>query len=87
MEAIKFKEQNLVLGKPESMTDEECGKLAVFYNGEQYVSCWKPTQDDLARLNLGEPVWLGIYSQGHPPVYLTTISPFEEEPIVTTQED
>lgn len=34
------------------------------------VSSWSPTPDELARLNAGAPVYLGILGTVHPPVIL-----------------
>ena len=68
---IKFEEANRNLLKPENMTDEECGSLYVYTDGNQCISCWKMTfRQRLAALIHGK-VWLAVLS-GHtqPPVWL-----------------
>lgn len=35
-----------------------------------FISAWIPTPDELAALNAGAPVYLHIYSDRHPPVYV-----------------
>ena len=41
MKAIKFKQANRNLLKPNSMTDEECKSLWVFTDNRECISCWK----------------------------------------------
>ena len=41
MTPVKFKESNRTLGKPESMTDEECSSLEVFTDESICISCWQ----------------------------------------------
>lgn len=77
MKPIKFKEMNKALGKPESMTDEECSSLPVYNDGMQSVSCWKcrSFKERIKFLFTGV-MWLGVYAgETQPPVYLTIKKP------------
>ncbi|GAB3388225.1 hypothetical protein GCM10027432_24320 [Lysobacter fragariae] len=64
-----------VLGKPESMTDEKCGSLAildmVIDDQPVMVSAWHPTPAEVKRMAAGEPVYLWVYGQQHPVVAMT----------------
>ncbi len=66
-----FPEANKELQKPPSMTDEECGPLPVYNDGEQSISCWQMTwRERLAALVFGR-VWLGVlFGKTQPPVWL-----------------
>lgn len=80
MKAIKFKQANKNLLKPDSMTDEECSSLWVFTDGRQCVSCWKLNlKQRLSALFFGR-VWLSVLSgYTQPPVWLDcTKTVFEE---------
>lgn len=67
-----FPEQNKTLTKPQGMTDEECGSLPVYNDGQQSVSCWRLSwRERLTALWHGR-VWLQVYSgRTQPPVSLT----------------
>jgi len=73
MKPIWFKESNRMLTKPQSMSEDECGDLYVFANGEQCISCWKPTLKERLSILVFGRVWLWVYS-GHtqPPVSIET---------------
>lgn len=83
----------LTMGRPPSMTDEECGSLSVRRvaatgdmacepavrivqqerdGGEPFYPCfmseWRPTEDELVRLNKGEPVRMLVVGNNLPPV-------------------
>ena len=83
MKPVSFKEQTKVLQRPASMTDEECGSLPVFSDGEQFcVSRWKLSLLDKIRIIFFGKIWLGIISgETQPPVWLDCRrSIFEERP-------
>ena len=72
MTPVKFKESNRTLGKPESMTDEECGSLDVYTDGESCLSCWRMSFLERLRALFFGRVWLWVVF-GHgtqPPVAL-----------------
>ena len=72
MKPIDFFEANKTLTKPISMTDDECGPLQVWNDGEQCVSCWKPSLKERLSILLFGHVWLRILSgETQPPVSLS----------------
>lgn len=80
MKPIKFKEQNIILTKPEHLTHDECGPLPTYTDGEICISLWKMTfMERMTALFTGR-VWLWVWSgKSQPPVCVTTKSPFDEE--------
>lgn len=78
MKPINFPEQTDVLGKPQDMTDEECTPLPVFRNGQQCVSCWQLSDEEIIQLiqNDGK-LYLSVLSGWtQPPVWLAVENPF-----------
>ncbi len=71
MRPQKFAEQTIELKKPASMADDECGPLPIFCDGEQCVSCWRPSlRERLSILFFGR-VWLCVMSgRTQPPVWI-----------------
>jgi hypothetical protein len=69
LKPINFGTSNTLLTKPNSMTDAECKSLSVFTDGEQCVSCWKPSfRERLSILFYGR-IWLSVLSGStQPPV-------------------
>jgi hypothetical protein len=67
-----FPEQNKTLTKPQGMTDEQCGSLPVYNDGEQSISCWQMSlRERLSALWHGK-IWLQVYAgRTQPPVSLT----------------
>lgn len=71
MKPIKFKEANIYLTKPPSMTEEECGSLYVLSDGIDCISCWKPSFRERLSILLFGRVWLWVWSGNtQPPVAL-----------------
>jgi hypothetical protein len=71
MNPVKFKESNVTLNKPESMTDEECILLPVFTDGVQCISCWNMTFKERIKALMFGKIWLYVYSgKTQPPVWL-----------------
>jgi hypothetical protein len=67
---VDFTQSNTTLTKPTNMTDEECSSLRVYNDGEKFISCWRPSwRERLSVLFFGK-VWIWIFGQGHPPVYV-----------------
>lgn len=79
---IDFVGANLTLGKPPSMTDEQCSPLRVLkqvHKDEEgkvvetrFISAWMPNLEDKKAIAEGRPIWLIITSNFHPPVALVT---------------
>lgn len=54
------------------MTDKECASLHVWSDGNQCVSCWKPTFKERLNILFGGKVWLGVLSgKTQPPVFVS----------------
>lgn len=70
-----FKYRNLYLGKPKTMTDEECTSLPVWTDGEQFISFWRFSKEDLEEVNRTGGIYTRINSAIHPPIELTTECP------------
>lgn len=49
---------------------EDVADLMVIRTEDGFISAWLPTPDELRALNAGAPVYLFIYGNGHPPVYV-----------------
>lgn len=65
MKPIQFEGVNANLGKPEGMTDAECGSLPVYHGkddkGRPFVnSMWQPSEADKKAIAEGRPVMLSI---------------------------
>lgn len=81
MYPVSFKESNTVLAAPKGQ-EETCGSLEVFMDGHFVISAWRPTAQELVRLNMGEPLYLVVHGANTPPFRITTDSPFSD-PIET----
>lgn len=94
MNAIRFEAANGHLGPPKGMTDADCATIHVYRTNTPdgwplCVSGWRPTPEELVKLNLGEPLFLGVCMRCEhgnptmPPVWLRvgsdTFAPPNEE--------
>ena len=71
MKPIKFKEQTTILSKPASMTDEECHPLPAWTDGDEWVSCWKPSiKERLSILFFGK-IWLSMFGRKTQPAWVS----------------
>ena len=77
MKAVDFKGSNKVFNKPMNMTDEECSPLPVNFDGEKSVSCWELDEHDIKDIVKNKKIWLGVLSNGHPPVFLMALEPHQ----------
>lgn len=59
---------NCILKGPSSM--ENCSDLPVVKKDGMMVSAWMPTPAELKLLNDGQPVYLFVWGERHPPVAL-----------------
>ena len=62
MNPIEFKEHNMWLTKPKTMTDEECSGLHVFSDDKQFISCWKMSLKDRIKSLFTGKIWLSVLS-------------------------
>lgn len=66
-----------------------CSDLEVFANGEQIVSCWRMTPEELKLIAETGVVWVSVWGRGAPPIYVSgtagvTINgrPARAEPVI-----
>lgn len=70
MRPDNFPESTKTLTAPPNMP--ECGELPVWTNGEQCVSCWRPTWRERLSVLLFGRVWVAIwFGETQPPVAVT----------------
>lgn len=80
MKPVKFPESNKTFTKPEGWTDEECRPLPVFQNDQQIISCWEVTDEDIEKMKKTKRIWLQIWANGQPPVWVSPDYPFIPSP-------
>jgi hypothetical protein len=77
-----FKYRNIVLGKPKSMTDEECMSLPAWTNGEIYISKWRLNKEELEMIQKTGEIYFQISSPAHPPITPMVECPLEGDYVV-----
>ncbi|WP_448104726.1 hypothetical protein [Pedobacter panaciterrae] len=75
---IDFPETNIVLGKPNDMTDEQCMPLNAYQGHDDdgfhfFLTAWVPNKEDLEALNAGRPLFLKVVGNGFPPLAMYTM--------------
>lgn len=78
MNPQRFAASNIVMRAPANMP--ECEDIHAFADGEHVITAWRPTPEELVKLNLGEPVYLWIWGRTMPPVSVTMEDPFSPLP-------
>ena len=84
MKPIEFPESNIVLNKPDEMTDEECMPLPVCVCRDVddlplIISCWKPTPEEWDTLCEQGRIYIAIVSEEyHPPLIVFPGNPFDQ---------
>lgn len=65
----------VMLGAPEGWDERidgvACNVLPAIYDGQAFVSQWKPTPEEIAAIFAGAPIHLHVYGDAHPPVAVT----------------
>lgn len=95
MNPIEFPEQNVVYS-PAKGDEENVMPLGVRREMVKYadgrvvptiISCWEPTDEERKQIALGAPVWLHVFGESPPPVYVGVANPFitEDEILDGTQ--
>jgi hypothetical protein len=76
----RFARSNVVMLALKGMTNcVDVHACQATWNGRPVViTCWRPTAEELVRINLGEPIWLSVVGQTMPPVLVTAEDPFVE---------
>lgn len=77
MIGVNFPEAQQFLGRPDGMTQDECGALPVcrgVYAGQYpvVISCFEPTEEERAAIAAGANVYLHVVGATMPPVILST---------------
>lgn len=80
-----FPEANAIMRRPACMTEEQCADVQAFVDGQQVITCWKPTETERVKIALGEPVWLVIWGRMvMPPALVTADKPPLVDVMITT---
>jgi hypothetical protein len=90
MDIVTFEGYERVLGAPpdwDEATHGPCQGLPVGRIGGAWVSVWRPTSEEYARLCAGGDICLHVFSNGHPAVGLSVSDgtgpiPGEAEPVI-----
>lgn len=79
MRPVEFKESTKELAPPKAMREGDiCLPLPVFTDGQDVVSCWQFTPEELEEMQRTGKLWLTVLSgQTQPPVAISAFSPFE----------
>jgi hypothetical protein len=82
MTPVRFAQANVEMQAPAGQ--EESVHPLWCWRGEHangmpcFISAWRPTPEELVKLNLGEPIFLSILSGALPPHALTVDNPLEQ---------
>jgi hypothetical protein len=80
MSPVDFEQSNCVFGPPPDLAEEQCSSIHAFQGIVKGGSCdgvavvvvaWKPSSEELEKLNQGSPIFLSCLG-GLPPHFLTT---------------
>lgn len=78
MNPQRFEQANVVMAAPKGM--DNCMDIhACKTTSNEHpvvVTAWRPSPEELVKINLGEPVYLVVWGQSMPPVSVTADSPF-----------
>jgi hypothetical protein len=76
----RFSEANIVMLAPAGMTN--CSDVHACKTTSEgrpvVVTAWRPSPEELVKINLGEPVWLILWGQAMQPASVTANNPFME---------
>lgn len=70
MEPIKFEQQNTTYAA------DGCLDLPAHKAEDQIISCWKLTEQEIAKIKQTGTVWLSVMGRFQPPVWLGVDTPF-----------
>lgn len=77
MQSIPFTTANHALGAPPNWDEERDGPCATLYAERTpeglFYSIWVPSEEELAILNAGGGIRLGIYNERHPVVNMHAV--------------
>lgn len=75
MNPQRFEQANIVMLAPKGM--DNCSDVHAFHTGQHVITAWRPTPEELVKINLGEPVWIWVFGKTMPPVAITCDDPFD----------
>jgi len=67
---VDFIQSNVILCRPESMTEEECNDLPAWQGDNMIVTCWRPTLREWLSLIFFRRIWVIVRGNFHPPIAL-----------------
>ena len=56
----------------------DTGDLPVYQEGDQSISCWQLTEDELKEISQTGMIWLRVWAGNHPAVYVGGENPWGE---------
>ena len=80
MNPQRFAQCNIVMKAPEGMEnchDLHAAKIQYADGLPAVITAWRPTPEELVRINLGEPIWLSLIGETMQPAHIGLDSPFE----------
>jgi hypothetical protein len=77
MTPILFPEANIVMKAPTNMPN--CVDVHAFRDGMQVITAWRPSPEELVKINMGEPVFLRLIGPTMQPAEVTADCPFQRE--------
>lgn len=77
MQPINFP-GSVEIGKPADMTDEQCFSVFATAGIDEagfpyYITCWKPSYEDMKAIAEGRPIYVKVLSKGLPPMSIFTL--------------
>ena len=75
-----FPSANSIMRRPAAMTADECADLPAFRDGKQVITAWRPSADELVKINQGAPIWLILIGCSMQPALVTADNPFQHVP-------
>ncbi len=77
MNPVRFAEVNTIRKAPQGM--DECNDVHCYADDRYCITAWRPTAEEIVKINLWEPVYLIVHFGGRMvPVTLSADSPFQQ---------
>ena len=80
MTPVRFQEANVVQTAPKDM--DNCVDVHACKTTSEgrpvIVTAWRPSNEELVKINLGEPVYLVVWGEAMQPACVTVDNPFEQ---------
>jgi hypothetical protein len=78
MKSLPLENPDIRIGAPKNWNHEKdglCHTLECYLIDNALVSAWRPSKEELKRLNEGQPLYLHIWTAQHPVVALSVGKP------------